>query len=179
MGDAKRIEVSLELDLSALERLISDVDSGRGQVERGWKEVALVYRSFILRRFRNYSRGGGDWPALSSATIRAKGSSVILIDTGLMIAAINPVFSGVPGQLEELHSDRLGITVGFKQDSHSQSSNITIADIAAIHHLGLGRVPPRQIIVEPDTTTMKQMARAMESHIYWQGGDNTGGRGQT
>ena len=166
-------EAKTTFEIPGLKQLVEDVDAGRGQIERGWREIAAIYRGFVLRRFRSYSRGGGDWPGLSEATLRAKGSSSILIDTGIMVGAMNPVFSGAPGQLESLHSDRLGVTVGFNTNQHGKGGSVTIADIASFHQLGSGKLPKREILVEPDDRTIQQMARAMELHIRRQGGDNS------
>lgn len=132
---------------------------------RIFKQWAFVYRTFVRRRFNIYSRGGGDWPALSPKTIarrktgkRAKkiGRRVtILRNLGILYVALSPRFRGSPGALEKMVID--GVVVGFGGAAKHPSGKATIADIAAFHDEGRGHLPQRRIIVDPDNKTIDRM----------------------
>lgn len=162
--------------------------SGQGPVRKALHTSAQIYRSFAQERFSQYSRGGGDWLGLSPSTLASRrrksggrlrtksgrrrkfktgaSSSVsgrpgILWDTGTMIAALNVRFTGKPGAIEA--DIPFGVRVGYGGQG-SYPDGTSIADIAAFHqHGGRGNRPPRrEIIVDPDTATMRRMADVME-----------------
>lgn len=166
------IKTSFRLDLGDLKKLVSDVDAARGVIEGAWWEIAEIYRAFILRRYKSFSKGGGNWPPLAEATVKAKGSSAILIDTGVMVGALKIKYDDAPGALQRLFSNRKGIRVGFSRDPHPSAGGLTVADLASIHHLGQGRVPKRTILIQPDDKTIGQMVKAIEKAIdKWQKGN--------
>ena len=55
-------------------RLVNDLRTPQAgsPAANGLREMAAVYRAAMQRRFRDFSRGGGDWPPLSAATILAR-----------------------------------------------------------------------------------------------------------
>lgn len=130
-----------------------------------FKQWAFIYRTFVRRRFNIFSRGGGDWPALSSKTIaqRRTGPRVkkigrritILRDTGTMFAALSPRFRSSPGALEKMVTD--GVVVGFGGVAKHPAGKATIADIAGFHDEGRGHLPQRRIIVDPDHKAIDRM----------------------
>lgn len=77
-----------------------------------------------------------------------------------MFVALDPVFQGKPGQLEK--SIPFGIRVGYGGPSRHPKAPMTVADLARMHDQGLGAVPERKIIVEPDDRTLSSMAGDME-----------------
>lgn len=142
-----------------------------GDMERQWGRRLLTYWE---RRYRRASRGGGVWPDLAESTKRrrrgaragASGARVfaVLVDTGTTAKALTPgafgnLFESVPG----------GVRVGFDSDTHpgvEDGDPLTVGELAAIHHFGLGVVPERPILVEPPATVLAAMAsdgaRAMQ-----------------
>lgn len=156
-----KIKISGDL-LKKLRKLVKNLKGGQGPVQKMWFEVAAIYRGFILRRFRKFSRGEGNWPQLSPSTIAAKGSSKILIDKGFLVASLNPAF--MTGGPVEMTKNRLGVEIRFSSSSH-QSSGLTIADLARVHQLGLGTVPKRKILVKPDDKTMAQIGKLIEKRL--------------
>ena len=82
-------------------------------------------------------------------------------DTGTLFAALAPTFQNTPGALEE-HMP-FGVIVGYGgPHSHPEAPNLTIADLAAIHQLGLGNVPVREIIVSPPEHVINAMRGDLE-----------------
>ncbi len=183
------IHSTVKIDLGALEefkdRLDKDLRSG-GQIIGGspinnaLKQWSVRYRSFIQQRFLLYSRGGGDWKPLAQSTMarRRKGKKsgkakygifAILRDTGQLFNAIEPIFSGKPGQLEE--KIPFGIRVGYGgpgiyTKKHNESGGVhTIADIASFHQNGSKTLPKREIIVPPDQHTIDLMRQDMQRGI--------------
>jgi len=72
------IRVQVKVDLGALHRFGGTVSAGlsgsgaAGALEDWRKQAAARISAFETRRFNQYSRGGGDWPALAISTIRAR-----------------------------------------------------------------------------------------------------------
>ncbi len=167
---------TVTIDLGPLRKYRSALESdfrlrANGPVRKAFKQWGARYRSFLRERFDKYSKGGGDWAPLSPKTIArrrkgrgsrrfAVGSIAILRDKGIMFAALDPVFKNKPGQLQE--DIQFGIRVGFGGAAPHGDDKITVAQLAEIHHSGLGNVPARVIVVAPDTTTQQGMASDME-----------------
>lgn len=157
----RKYRAALEADLRAREN---------GPVRTAFKQWAARYRAFLRERFDIYSKGGGNWKPLAESTIRqrrkgkgsrrfAAGTTAILRDTGIMFAALDPVFRGKPGQLQE--DIDFGIRVGFGGPSGHGSDNFTVADLARWHNDGDG-VPKRVIVVPPDAATLQGMQSDMQ-----------------
>jgi len=123
-----------------------------------WKLIGIVYLTFTRKRFSNYSRGGGNWPPLSPLTLarRRKGKrgnkASILYDTGILFGALS---IGTRGNF--FKKIPYGVQVGFSKTTKHKGNSTTIRDIAIIHDLGKGKMPKREILVEPDGSTTKRM----------------------
>lgn len=74
-----KASITVKIKLRRLERFKSQVaadlqNSTQGPVRKALKQWAVRYRSFLQERFDAYSKGGGDWPPLSPATIARRRS---------------------------------------------------------------------------------------------------------
>lgn len=104
-------------------------------------------------------------PQKKDAQSNSNGGNVsILRDTGLLFAALTPVFAGAPGAIEE--NIQFGIRVGYggpqRHAIGDKNSTVTIADIASFHQNGfMPRLPKRQIIVPPTQMLLSSMADDM------------------
>lgn len=139
-----------KVSLGRHQALSKAISSGSGPVREVLQSWEKIYVAFILKRFDKFSRGGGDWPKLKPGTIRAKGSSAILVDKRYL---------------------RMGLATGIRSTSHSgarivfaftsrslhPTAKMPIAELATIHNEGEGIVPKRQILVRPDQQTVKQL----------------------
>lgn len=115
-------------------------------------------------RFVTYSRGGGDWKPLKRKRRRGKRNRAALLrDTGTLFAALSTQFSGAPGQLQE--NLKNGMRVGFGGPARHPGGVITVAELAAVHNFGLGRMPERKIIVDPSKKVLNQMANDVKR--FW------------
>lgn len=123
---------------------------------------AARYRGFVRERFVLFSRGGGDWPPLKRKRKRgARSRAALLRDTGTLFGALDIQFTGKPGQLQRIIPD--GIQVGFGGPAKHPKAKISVAQLAAIHHSGVG-VPKREIIVDPPKKVTDAMAGDVERH---------------
>jgi len=147
---------------------------GNGPIRRAIKQWGKRYRGAMRERFDKFSKRGVDWPKLAKSTIkRRRGNKYsILRDTGILMAALSPTFSGRPGQFEQ--DIPFGIRVGYGGPArHPISSNVktkkgnaharlkagkgsffvagprmskaTIADIAGFHNVGV-RYPNGKVV---------------------------------
>lgn len=164
-----RARVTIGTGLAKLKRFSKVISedlrgSGQGPVRKAIRQWGFRYRSFIQERFIDFSRGGGNWPPLSPATIRGrrnKGGRVsILIDTGAMFASLAPTFMGKPGEVNE--DIPFGIRVGIGGSEIHPDAGITMAQLIRIHNFGEGVVPKREIIVPPDNATIRGMREDMK-----------------
>ena len=122
-----------------------------------YNQWAVRYRSFARERFVTFSRGGGNWSPLKRKRRRGeKKRAALLRDTGTLFAALDIQFRNKPGQLQK--DLPKGVQVGFGGPARHPKARITIAELAAVHHFGLGRVPAREIIVDPPDRVLQQMA---------------------
>jgi len=188
------IEIKLNLEplqrfLTALIRFAGAVGFD-AETDRLYRQWAVRYRSWALERFDTFTKGGGDWAPLAPATLARKrgiakrtnpggtvrrnsgggfsrvasgGAVAILVDKGTMKAALSPAFTNRPGQLQEMIPG--GVRVGYGGSGRSGDSTLTVAQIAEVHHFGKGRVPRREIIVEPDEKVKVQMALDVERAV--------------
>lgn len=188
---------TVNIDLGKLVKYQKDVEQqlngAPGPVNDAMKLWAVRYRSYTQLRFDSFSRGGGDWRPLALSTVKARrkgkyqnktrsslankngksvsagGAVTILRDTGLLFAALSPVFSGTPGALEERIP--FGIRIGYGGPQRHASKDgkgkqATIADIASFHQNGaIPRMPARQIIVKPDAQLLSIMSQDMEKAL--------------
>ena len=89
----------------------------------------------------------------------------ILRDTGSLFNALEPQAIGKPGALQQRIP--YGIRVGFggpakPRAMRGKKSKATIAEIASYHQKGSGRLPKREIIVDPPRQVTERMADDME-----------------
>jgi hypothetical protein len=156
-------DVEIRLDgLKQFGRTVhSDVrNRSSGPIRDAIVQWGVRYRSFVMRRFVRYSRGGGDWAPLKAGRARgALSAAAILRDTGLLLGALNPEFVSSPGALQE--GIPFGVRVGYGGPGR-YPSGASIADIARFHQLGEGYNPKREIIVKPDAATISRMADDMQ-----------------
>lgn len=166
----------VKVNLKPLQRLRNRVDvalrgGGASHISDAFVQWAAIYRGFVQERFSKQSRGGGDWPSLKPATIKARRQgrsklragevrAAILVDTGIMKNVLDPTFNSKPGALEERIP--FGVRVGYGGPGRYPGGSATIADIASFHQEGKGRLPKREIIVDPDSKTVSLMVGAME-----------------
>ena len=173
------------------------LNGAQGPIHDALQLWGVRYRSFAQQRFDIYSKGGGDWQPLAASTIkrRRKGtvSNVkalrelftvkvekdpsaisggnqpsILRDTGLLFAALAPIFMGAPGAIEEFI--KWGIRVGYggpqKHSLGNTKTPATIADIAKFHNDGHPpHLPQRIIIADPPLALTDEMARDMDKAL--------------
>lgn len=164
------------LNLRPMKRFQATVKAQSGPVKKALKQWVAIYRAFVQERFDKYSKGGGDWPPLSPKTIAARRKArkkkkgrragriaAILVDTGTLKGGLHPRIRK-PGRFDR--KIPFGVEVGFGgPDKHLTAKKLTIAALARIHHFGLGKVPARPIIVEPDSHTRDLMIKVMEKAL--------------
>lgn len=165
--------VTVSISLPTLTRLSGVAKGGltlNGPLSNVLSQWAVRYRSWAQTRFAKYSAGGGSWPALAPATVKARRNSGdrnirILRDTNTLYSTLAPAFTGAPGQLQQGIPGGGGIRVGIGGGGQHPDSPATLGQIAAIHHLGLGRVPERTIIVEPPSSVIKAMTSDLKNAL--------------
>lgn len=131
------------------------------------KVVGAIYRSFAMQRFSRLSRGGGgEWAPLRPSTIarRRKNSSSILINNGLLFAALAPNPTAAWLEEESLN----GFRFGYGGPSKYPEGTASLADIASFHQGGAGNLPVRRLIVEPDTETLDILTRRITEWLQRQ-----------
>ncbi|HNX27525.1 MAG TPA: hypothetical protein PKK48_08985 [Phycisphaerae bacterium] len=176
--------MSIRFNLHGLDKLCKGLNDSV-PLKDMFKQWGSRYLGFSKRRFKEYSRGGGDWPPLKRSTKLARTNAKrkkpahgrrkrrtpeqiaaalsrkfsILNDTSTLLNALT---IGFPGNLFEYISD--GIRVGFggparHLDAKHPVKGVppTIRDLAIFHDQGKGRLPQRQILVEPDDSTIRGM----------------------
>lgn len=150
----------VEFRLGRLNNLEQELKRPRGPVKRALDTWERLYGAFIVARFDRFSRGTGNWRKLKPATIRRKRSSAILVDRRILRLGL-----AAKGGVRALGRDGLTLRFGFGNKSRHPArrgrSKLTIADIATIHHAGLGRVPARKILVAPGPAVRRQMIETM------------------
>ncbi len=143
-----------------LKNLVRRLRGRSGAIDKMLKQWGIVYLAAMRRRFRNFSRGGGNWPPLAEATIIRKGSSSILIDVGALFAALSP---GAPGNT--FKRTRSGILVGMVSGGNHPNAGISLAELADIHHTGKGNNPERPIIESPNQQVINQFIKIASKAI--------------
>lgn len=194
------ISSTVNIELKGLENFTAEIKSelasGYGPVNKALKLWAVRYRSFAQQRYDIFSKGGGDWKKLSKYTLdrRRKGPKsnsmqlrlsyqtpnkpaaaatkqpAILRDTGILFAALAPIYVGSPGAIEENIANGIRVGYGGPQRhigtsgrSNNKTSHETIADIAAAHQNGfLPKLPKREIIVSPPQSIVNDMVGDIE-----------------
>jgi len=169
-------------DFSGMRRFSKLLDAGltgqSGPIDDMFKQWGKLYLVFTRRRFVRKARGGGGWAPLAASTIASRrggkrrrtrssrarnrtttrGSAtkpMTLRDTGVLL---NSLTVGQRGNL--FRRMRYGIRVGFA-GGVSHEGGISIQELATIHDEGVGDMPKREILVVPDSTTLKSMRLAV------------------
>lgn len=139
--------LNFKFDFSGIERLKQKLTNNPAAMAEIRTAFALLYRSFVRKRFDKASKHDGTWAELAPSTIRRRrrgrgtGSPSILRDHGTMFAATNPS-QGNSGIVQSL--DRpLGIEVMLGGSPIS-----TLAQYAQEGDAARNR-PPRTILVDP------------------------------
>lgn len=159
----------IRIDFGPGRRFMAALQGGRGPFDRMYRQWAAVYATRIRRRFAD--EGEGQWPPLAPATIagrrsgeknrRAKkgrrdpksaktttrggasaASVTILRDTSSLFGALT---IGAQGNLTR--RIRNGIRYGFGGAQHT--GKMTFRRLAEVHQRGEGRVPRREILMDP------------------------------
>jgi hypothetical protein len=167
-----------------LQYVIREFDRRTGLPEGLDILLAKIYESYIKRRFLKKSRGGGGWRDLADSTKRArlrkgkglartskvpgrivarnkkgqfrKSNVEILRDTGTLFKALSV---GAPGNLTK--KIKGGVRFGIIGRGRHPEFEGTISELGLIHHKGLGKVPARPIIENPDDRTLRLMGAAV------------------
>jgi len=159
--------MGVKFDLTALNNLRRHSRAQSGPFRRMRKQLGAIYLGFTRRRYKTFSKGGGDWKDLAPSTKRRRqkakrGSTgprrfAILVDNSNLLNALEV---GAPGNLLELRGR--GVRVGFSNHKHPKS-DFTFADLADTHQTGNpdGNLPARPILVEPDERTKRLMRRTI------------------
>ena len=110
-----------------------------------YNQWGMRYLAETKKDFVKNSAGGGEWPPLKTKRKRGDTKKArILRDTGTLFKALTV------GSAGNLYQDiKNGKRVGFGGPSRHPSGQLTIADIAKVHHNGRGNVPKRAILHRP------------------------------
>lgn len=157
------VDTSLRSDLSPKQK--------RAKVKRLMKRINTVRkRAAKQHKSARISRANANIRASNRKEISRwlkESKHSILRDTGTLFAALSPTFTNKPGAIEE--NIPFGIRVGYggpaRHTDGESKSPPTIADIASFHQNGVGRLPKREIIVAPDSKTIRGMIGDMERAV--------------
>lgn len=145
------ISVKYLLKLKNTETTRRALQNPAGHVLSALKDCAGIYKRTMLKRFDKFSKGGGDWPDIKKETKLRKKSTRILVDTRVMRL-------GLGADIAMTSQSGMRTTIGIRQRTKHTRAKMTVADLASIHHFGLGRVPRRKILVRPDPITSRLMS---------------------
>lgn len=176
-------KIRVKLNLSRLKGFFDTLTSPHSlNKRRMYMQWRARYVGFTRRRFSKFSKGGGDWPKLAPSTVagRRKGGKkrggvnkvrVKIRKTGGKVAILR-VTNTLFNQMDVSKSDNYrfvhnGIRVGYlshdkamqQEGTREIPGNLTVEELANIHHQGTDKIPPRQIIVQPDKQTVDGMIR--------------------
>lgn len=140
-------EPKVTVNLSGIKQYARQVPDKTRRIFELW---TIRYRTWIQRRFNEFSRGSGDWPPLKYR----EGS--ILRQTNTLYTALTPSLVAPPGSVNIFEPN--SVEIGFG-GSESHPGGPTIAQIALWHQTGAGKLPVREIIVVPPQSLINQMAQ--------------------
>lgn len=150
------IRSSVAFDLGATSQLKRKINSRSPEMLAFRKRASQKYRSFLYHRFDKFSRGGGNWKQTNrnkQGRRNKRRGRFILRYSHTLYKSLSPIYRGLPGQLEQYQGDSM--VVGIGGSSKHPSGNITVGELAAIHHFGLGVQDARKIVVRPDSKLRK------------------------
>lgn len=145
--------------MAALKKLLFS-RSSVSEFGEAFKQINEIYKAFILKRFRKFSGGGGNWARLAPSTIRRKGHSAILRDTDLMVSKLDPHIKNTEGILTPSARAGLNIVSGIEGN---YPKGTPVDDVFEIHDKGKGRMKKRQILVGMDEETAEKVARVADT----------------
>ncbi len=148
-----KVSGQLHLRLPGLTAVKAAIRRPQGALKKAIDEAGKIYTTFVLRDFDKKSRGNGKWRKLKPKTIERKRSSAILVNKRVLRIGLATSI-----MIRTQTVPRLTIIAYFGGRKRHRDSKMSIARLADIHHLGLGRVPVRRILVTPDKPTLKRMA---------------------
>lgn len=155
------VRVRVKVDLSQLTKYV-DILTKAGN--SGWNQIMIKwivrYKKFAQAQFNLNSSGGGAWPPLKLPIRKRvkKRSRQILRDSDTLKATLDPIptldHNPAPGILTTRFGNSLRIQFGGA--AKHPYSRLTVARLATVHHLGLGNVPKREILIEPTEEIQKR-----------------------
>ena len=139
--------------MEALERKTQSPDPN---YDKWLRRIARRMRRQWFDRFDRFSRGGGNWKSTNRRRgSRGRNRAKILRKTQTLIKALSPVFRGLPGQWEKINGN--SVETGYGGSARHPEAKMTGLSLARIHNEGLGIMPRRQIIVQPNAETRRLM----------------------
>jgi hypothetical protein len=123
------ITVNIKVEnLEKVQRLLNNLgDKIENPGEKLFNRLKAAGMEDIDQRFM--SRGYGTWPSLSPRTIKRKGHSFVLVDTGAMLSSAKAYRRG----------NRIFIRIPYGGRTHNP-------DVPRYHQTGTRRMPQRKII---------------------------------
>ena len=149
--------MAVTVDLSKTKALREITKPRSPVMVRFKKTAAQEYRSELYQRFDRFSRGQGNWK--NTQRRRAGKTKFILRKTHTLFKSLSPRFRRLPGQYQRLTGNR--IEVGIKGGKHPEAK-ISVGRLAQIHNSGEGRMPKRQIFVQPTAGLKKKWKTRLE-----------------
>jgi hypothetical protein len=168
----------VKLDLKPLRKfsrgLHDGLNNGTGPFGKMMEKWGLRYLTFLQRKFRENSGGGGGWKPLSPKTLEKehpktragilpRGSPHFVRRIGILRisgAIYRSLFKGESGNLFRRVGNKLQVGVGGP-GRHPNADGMTVAGLVMIHNNGATMkdhsIPRRPIILEPDAATVAAM----------------------
>ena len=151
-----KVTASLTLKVAGIASVKDVFRRPRGEVKQAMDEAGKIYVTFVLREFDKNSRNGGKWKKLNPKTSERKKSSAILVDKRVLRTGLaTSIFIKIQV------NPRVAVVAKFGGTKRHRAAKMTIADLATIHHMGLGNVPARKILVTPDRATLGRMSKKL------------------
>ena len=154
-------KIVITVKMPGLDRMRKAIQNNAALSARIAKAWSTIYRAFTRQRFVRLSRGGGgEWKPLAPSTLkRRRGGgqgAAILRDTGALLASLQPSLGG--GSILKTTPRPLGFTA-FLGGGNSYKSGATLSEVAKFHHAGGGNLPSREILIQPDRSTVDTMVQ--------------------
>lgn len=143
-----------ETGLKSLEDALKGVVGGRatrGLLDPVYEKWRKEYQAELQAEFATNSAGGGAWPPHSRGPTRP------------ILKVTNQLYNGLAARYRLVAKKRateFGIEVLYSQKTHTVA-RMPVAELADIHHLGMGVVPVRRIWVPPSA----EMATKAANHL--------------
>ena len=146
------------INLRSLKRFERNISSGT-HVKNALEEWGKIYNEFMVRRYEKFAAGGGNWRRLKTETVKRKKQNKykVLIEFGDLLRKLK-------AQAAIRKTASLSVSAGVTRGAMHRSG-LNVADLVTIHQLGRGRVPARQIVVQPDAATKKKLVDIMDRAI--------------